>query len=239
MAELWRAVRKRVWIVVAVAAIATLGAGAVARWYLPRLYAATATLMVIPPASGPSAIDTMVTGQQMVTTYTTLASNATVVAKAALTVPGSPPPAALAQNIAATPEAGTNLLTVTVTSRHPRQAAQLTNAISHVLVSTVARITGQPTLKLVTPATPNATPVSPQLKRTLGLAFLLGLLGGVLLVWLMNALDDRVQREEEMATVLECPVLGVISTIPARTAERVRSETPSPSVRRNQRSASS
>ncbi|MCL5115703.1 MAG: Wzz/FepE/Etk N-terminal domain-containing protein [Firmicutes bacterium] len=238
LSQLWAAARRRLWVVILMAIIAAGSAASLSKWYLPKVYGATVTLMVIPsPSSGTDYITTLVTGQQMVATYAALATSPNVLSEAVQAVPGAPSISTLTKDVTAAPESGTNLMTLTVKAASATLAAQLSDSLATTLVNAVTRVTGQASLKVVAFARPDHTPVSPRLARTTAMALALGIVLGFFVAFIWNSLDDAIRQEDELAQVLDCPVLGVISTIPAGTRATNRKRAREASARR-QRSVS-
>ena len=56
-------------------------------------------------------------------------------------------------------------------------------------------------------------PVSPNKKMNIAIAFLLGLMVSVGLVFLLEYLDNTYKTKEQLEKELELPVLGVIPTL--------------------------
>lgn len=63
------------------------------------------------------------------------------------------------------------------------------------------------------PAEPAATPVHPKRSRTLAMALVMSLMLGGGLAFLQEMLDDRLRSGEEIASLLNLPILGVIPLI--------------------------
>jgi capsular polysaccharide biosynthesis protein len=215
LTEMWIAVRRRLWVVIMMVLIAGASAGALCRWYLPKAYSATATLMVL-PGQTPSIdyLNTLVTGQQMVSTYAALATSPTVLSRATRNLTNVPTVAQLTSAVNASAETGTDLMTLTVRAARPDEDSILSNAIANTLTTTVSKVTGQHGLEVVAAATPNTKPVSPRTLRTTAAAAGLAIILGLMIVYMWNALDDAIRREEEIASALSCRSLGVVSTIP-------------------------
>ncbi|NMP22955.1 YveK family protein [Sulfobacillus harzensis] len=240
--EVWKTIRRRLWLVLLMAVLAGGTAASLCRWYLPKMYASTATLMVIPGSDsgagsgGGTYIDTLVAAQQMVATYAALAESPEVLSQASQGLTNAPSPTALSHDVTAAAESGTNLMTVTVRANSPLLAQELANGVAQTLSSTVARVTGQSGLKVVASAKEQEKPVSPRTLRTTATGLALGLILGLLMSFIWNSLDDAIRREEEIVGALSCASLGVISRIPEAqgTAKRVASHAANP-----QRSVSS
>ena len=74
----------------------------------------------------------------------------------------------------------------------------------------VTEDTGALNISILDVAKPGDSPVEPHKTRTMALALVLGLLLGAGLAFLRDWLDHRLRSSEEMARVLDAPVLGVL-----------------------------
>jgi len=211
--ELWRVIRKHLAMIVVVTVVAAATAGILSKFVLPKQYASTATLMVIPQNSAQDLLTNLVTGQSLVDTYAQVAESRsvleTVVSRDNLGLSAT----ALANDVAATPVANTDLMTIKVTSTNPFWASRVSNAVAQATVSTVTRITRQRQLEVVDPAVPVPIPVAPKTKTNVAIALVLGLLVGGGLAFLLEYLDDSLKTEEDIKRVLDLPVLSVIPLI--------------------------
>jgi len=76
-------------------------------------------------------------------------------------------------------------------------------------------------VRLLDAAVPPLVPVKPRIPLVLALALMLGLFGGVGLVYLVELLDNTVKDEEELERLLQAPVLGLLPSFPtAKGGER-------------------
>jgi capsular exopolysaccharide synthesis family protein len=69
-------------------------------------------------------------------------------------------------------------------------------------------------------AVPPSSPSSPKVTKTLLIAGVIGLVVGICLALIMEAMDARIKSPEELETRLRAPVLGVIPKFDARSPER-------------------
>src|SRR5690606_10391613 len=65
-------------------------------------------------------------------------------------------------------------------------------------------------VRLLDAAVPPAKPVRPRIPLVLALSLMLGLFGGVGLVYLVELLDNAIKDEEETERLLQIPVLGML-----------------------------
>lgn len=215
--ELWRVVKKRLAMIIVITLVATLTSGIVSKVVLPKEYAGTATLMVIPHSSAQDLLTSMVTGQQLVDTYSQLVTSPSVVnhVNASLNLGETEPE--LTHAITATPETNTDLLTVTVKGTSPTWSARVANAVANQTVALVTKVQGQKNLEVVTPAAPSSIPVAPKAKTNVAIAFILGLLVSGGLAFLLEYLDDSVHSEEDVKRYFgDWPLLTVIPAIPSK-----------------------
>lgn len=118
----------------------------------------------------------------------------------------------------------TSIVDITARSSDPEEAAAVANEIgpqlasvagefSTVVTSANYRVVSKP----LQPATPPASPTSPNLRNNLALALLGGLVLGVGLALVRHSLDTKVRSEEDIKSLSDAPVLAGLP------AERVAS----------------
>lgn len=208
--ELWRVVKKRLWMIVVITVVATGTSGILSKFVLPKQYASASSLMVIPHNSASDLLTTMVTGQQVVDTYAQVATSRTVLQHVESQLNFSMPIQKLAQMIQATPVTNTDLLTVQVTSTNPNFSSQVANAVAQATVQEVQTLTQQRDLQVVDSAVPTNLPVAPKTKTNVAIALVLGLMVGGGLAFLLEYLDDSLRTEEDVKRVLDLPVLTAV-----------------------------
>lgn len=133
----------------------------------------------------------------------------------------------LARQVTAAAPNGTVVLSVSVDSTDPAEAARIADAVSTELIRVVEGVApadsgGRATVR-VTTVTPAAVPSAPSSPDT-GLNVLAGLVGGtalgVLYAWLRERLDTRVRTAEDLARVTDLPLLASLDTPPGADAGR-------------------
>jgi capsular polysaccharide biosynthesis protein len=238
LVELWRVVRKRLWMILLITIVAGLTSAILSKYVLTKEYASTATLIVIPHETAQDLLTSMVTGQQLVDTYAQVVTTRTVLGHVDQALNLGLSLQTLTNRVVATPDTNTNLLTITVTSPSPTWSARVTNAVANRTVAEVTKLTQQRNLVVADPAVPIPIPVAPKTATNTAIAVVLGLLVGGGLAFLLEYLDDSLRSEEDVRRVLDLPVLGVIPLIeedvvrevPAKKDARAR-RGPPPSAR--------
>lgn len=211
--ELWRVIRKRLKMILVITVVAVATSGILSKFILPKEYAGTATLIVIPHNSTQSLLTSMVTGQQLVDTYAQLVTSRAVVGGVIQSLGLNLTVTQLTKMITATPLTNTDLLTVTVKSPSSSFAARTANEVALKTVSEVTLVQGQKNLEVVNSAVNNPIPVGPKTKVNVAIALVLGLMVSAGLAFLLEYLDDSVRTEEDVKRVFDLPLLTVIPTI--------------------------
>ena len=127
-------------------------------------------------------------------------------------------PSALAQEVKATSDLNTVLISIAVTDTSPVQSAAIAEGVADSLVQAVDELEtprngGESPVRLsiVTPATSPESPTSPNTKLNLILGFAIGLIAGVGTSILRTILDNRIRGELDVRHVTPTPILGGIS----------------------------
>lgn len=123
----------------------------------------------------------------------------------------------IAGKAAATADPSTVLLNVAVTDSDPQRALEVAQGFGEVLPEAIRRLEtpdgGGPALAkltVVNPAALPAAPVAPKTEQNVAIGLALGLLAGVGIALLSNALDRRVKSKEQLELIAGKPVVGSI-----------------------------
>lgn len=105
-----------------------------------------------------------------------------------------------------------NMITIEV--KHPDYtiATNLTNTIAESFSKKLAVYLPVNNVQIIDPAVfiPHATPVSPNLKLNVAVAFIIGIMFSTSAILLWHFLDTRIRSEEDIVSILEHPILGTI-----------------------------
>ncbi|WP_218219801.1 polysaccharide biosynthesis tyrosine autokinase [Nesterenkonia sp. Act20] len=158
--------------------------------------------------------------EQRAATYADLVSTPAVLGPVVQSLGLSTSATALADDVEAQALADTTLLEITATAGSAQQAADIADAVVTSLQNVVDEIEtsleGSPVgdsgimdLAVVQAAQVPTTPESPRLDLTLGAGVAIGLILGIGLAFLREALDTTVRRPEDFAPLTVAPLLGV------------------------------
>ena len=119
-------------------------------------------------------------------------------------------PGELAKKISVDAPKDTRIISITVTDKDPQKARDLANAVREVSADKIKEVTKIEDVTTLEQAEAALTPSSPNVFKNSVLAALLGFIlavGGVVLIELM---DDRIKRPEDIEETMDLVLLGVI-----------------------------
>lgn len=119
-------------------------------------------------------------------------------------------PGELAKKISVDAPKDTRIISITVTDKDPQKARDLANAVREVSADKIKEVTKIEDVTTLEQAEVALTPSSPNVFKNSVLAALLGFIlavGGVVLIELM---DDRIKRPEDIEETMNLVLLGVI-----------------------------
>jgi len=122
-------------------------------------------------------------------------------------------PGELAKKISVDAPKDTRIISITVTDKDPQKARDLANAVREVSADKIKEVTKIEDVTTLEQAEAALTPSSPNVFKNSVLAALLGFIlavGGVVLIELM---DDRIKRPEDIEEVMHLSLLGVIPNL--------------------------
>ena len=203
------AIRRRIWIVILCFAAATLAAAALTIRADKRYSAMSALLLRSSPAVDP---------QRAVDTSLQLLSLPVVAERTANRLPGVSGGEVEAA-VEADQQGESDIIQVTATDSSPEGAALIANTFAEEFL--VFREEGDRErlrsgrIQVVERASPLSDPVSPKPIRNVAFGALVGLVLGLGLALLLEQLDRRIKREEDLA---EATGLALLATVPKRKA---------------------
>jgi len=203
-----QAIRRRIWVVALCFAVAVIGA-IILTARADKEYAATSALLLQPS----SAFEP----QRVVETNLQLTELPDLAVKTARQIPGMSPEA-VSEAIATSQEGESNIIEIEATMPDPDDAAAVANAFAEQFLELRQGNAGgefATEVQFVKRAQPDDNPVSPKPLRNIAFGALIGLVLGVGLALLLEQLDRRVKRQDDLSEVTGLPLLA---TVPRRKA---------------------
>ena len=120
---------------------------------------------------------------------------------------------AVSSALTVVPVADTQILQIKYQSKDPKEAEIVLKAISNNFIKTAKELVPNGNVRTIEAVEMPEKPVSPNKKMNIAIAFFLGLMVSVGLVFLLEYLDNTYKTKEQLEKELELPVLGVIPTL--------------------------
>jgi capsular exopolysaccharide synthesis family protein len=214
--HLLRVIRQRLWLILLVAAVFVGAAVGFSLTQTPR-YEASIKILV-GQEQGITQDPNYALGLQQLTLTMVEAVKSRPVAKAVIQQENLrvTPSVFVEQNLSVEQVPSTQFIKVVYTDTDPQRAQRTANAIGEVFskeISKVSQSANAVTATVWEPAVVLDEPVSPDYKRNVLLALILGLMFGVGLAFLLEYLDDSWRSPEEVEQISGVSTYGVIPTI--------------------------
>jgi len=125
-------------------------------------------------------------------------------------------PEGIASQIEVTRVDDSKVIMIGVTDQQPKTAADIANYTAKVFKNEAGKLLEFDDVQLLSEAKQNNSPVSENKDRLIYIAAILGLVAGVGLVFLIDSLDDTIEKENQVEEVLGVPVIGAISNMKSK-----------------------
>ena len=119
----------------------------------------------------------------------------------------------LSKKIQVTVPLDTRIVSIVVKDDQPEEASRIANALREVAAEKIIKVTRVSDVTTLEEARPALTPSSPNIRRNTLLAFLAGGAVMVILVLLLELLDDRVKRPEDVEEVMHVALLVIVPVL--------------------------
>ena len=122
-------------------------------------------------------------------------------------------PAELSKKISVSVPTDTRILSITARDGDPKEAARIANGLRNVAAEKIISVTKVSDVTTLDEAEVPQSPSSPNIRRNVLLGFVAGAGLIVVLLVVVEVLDDRVKRPEDVEELMGLPLLGVVPDI--------------------------
>lgn len=119
-------------------------------------------------------------------------------------------PAGLSEKVTVAVPTDTRIVSITVADGNPNEASRIANTLREVAAEKIIAVTKVSDVTTLEEAEVPKEPSSPNIRRNVLLGFLAGGVVMVVVVLLVDILDDRVKRPEDIEEVMGLTLLGVV-----------------------------
>ena len=122
-------------------------------------------------------------------------------------------PAELSKKISVSVPTDTRILSITAKDGDPKEAARIANGLRNVAAEKIIAVTKVSDVTTLDEAEVPQSPSSPNIKRNVLLGFIAGAGLMVVLMVVVEVLDDRVKRPEDIEELMGLTLLGIVPDI--------------------------
>ncbi|MEF3308994.1 Wzz/FepE/Etk N-terminal domain-containing protein [Paenibacillus sp. GYB004] len=218
--EILLILKRKLWILISIVSIACLATAVINLYFTKPVYS-TSTKLIVNKSSESSSIDKLDLGSlnaniQLINTYKEILKTRAILDKVVdehpefnLTAEG------LNARITVTSKEQSQVMTINVTdTSHPR-AVGIVNAVAEVFKREIPRIMKVDNVTILNEEKiqDHPTPVSPNIRLNMIIAFIASLLISTGLIFFLEYLDDSIKSEKDIELALGLPTLAMIRKI--------------------------
>ena len=119
----------------------------------------------------------------------------------------------LGRKVSVTVPTDTRIVSISVRDGKPEEASRIANALREVAAQKIISVTRVSDVTTLEEARPATSPSSPNIRRNTMMATIAGVGFVTVIVLLVELLDDRVKRPEDIEEVMHLSLLGVIPNL--------------------------
>ncbi|HET4693337.1 TPA: capsular biosynthesis protein CpsC [Streptococcus pneumoniae] len=211
--QLFKTLWKRKLMILIVALVTGTGAFAYSTFIVKPEYTSTTRIYVVNRNQGDKPGLTnqdLQAGTYLVKDYREIILSQDALEKVATNLKLDMPAKTLASKVQVAVPADTRVVSISVKDKQPEEASRIANSLREVAAEKIVAVTRVSDVTTLEEARPATTPSSPNVRRNSLFGFLGGAVVTVIAVLLIELLDTRVKRPEDVEDVLKIPLLGLV-----------------------------
>lgn len=211
--QLFKTLWKRKLMILIVALVTGTGAFAYSTFIVKPEYTSTTRIYVVNRNQGDKPGLTnqdLQAGTYLVKDYREIILSQDALEKVATNLKLDMPAKTLASKVQVAVPADTRIVSISVKDKQPEEASRIANSLREVAAEKIVAVTRVSDVTTLEEARPATTPSSPNVRRNSLFGFLGGVVVTVIAVLLIELLDTRVKRPEDVEDVLKIPLLGLV-----------------------------
>ena len=214
--QLLKILWKRKFLIALVAIVTGVVAFAYSSFIVKPEYTSTTRIYVVNrnqgDKSGPTNQD-LQAGSYLVKDYREIILSQDVLEKVATDLKLDLSPKDLTKKVKVTVPVDTRIVSISVTDRAPEEASRIANSLREVAAQKIISVTRVSDVTTLEEARPATSPSSPNIRRNTMIGFLAGAVVMIATVILIELLDTRVKRPEDIEDVMQIALLGVVPNL--------------------------
>jgi capsular polysaccharide biosynthesis protein len=211
--EIFEVIRKRAWIIIVITAVSTLISGILSFFVIPPTYEAKTSIIIGKETSSSDdrvRYDDVMMYQKLVKTYSEIAQSRFIAEETIKKLNLNETPEEFLKSIKVTPQPDTQIMEISAQSKDPQDAVNRVNMLTSVFVEEAPNIYSSGSVKIMDKAAFPKEPVKPKKALNIAIAFFLGIMVSLGIVFLLEYMDNTIKTESDVEKYLNLPVIGII-----------------------------
>jgi capsular polysaccharide biosynthesis protein len=214
--ELFAVLRKRLSMIGAITLTAALISAIVSYFFITPIYQSSTQILVNQKKQeGVFQPGEVQANLQLVNTYNVIIKSPAILDKVIEELNLDMSVQQLTEKINVASEKDSQVISVTVQDPNPKAARDIANTTADVFKAEISNIMNVDNVSILAKAEvmKGQGPVKPRPALNIAIAVVVGLMTSVGLAFLLEYLDNTIKKEQDIETILELPVLGVVATM--------------------------
>jgi len=225
--EILRIIRKRIWIVLLITLIATTASGVMSYFFITPIYQASTQLLV--NSSKDNSINSLTANDvrfslDIIQTYIEVIKSPRILDQAAQELGLKINALQLEKKLDISTVKQSQIISITAEDPDQHVAAKIANGIASTFQREIPKIMKVDNVQILAEAKQeeNPSPVKPRPILNIAIAFVVGLMTSIGLIFLIEYLDNSLKNEADVERYLGLPVLGMVAPIDEKTEQRIK-----------------
>lgn len=218
--ELYDTLKKRILLIISITMLAVAISALISYFMLTPKYQASTQVLVSQAATG-SITSMLASGNpfdsdsKYIDTYNVILKSPYILEQVIAEIGLERSHGQLNGQISVAQEGRSQVVTIRVEDSNPILAVEIANITADIFRREIQTLLRIDNIHILSPAemSKNPTPISPKPNLNMGIAFVLGLMTSVGIVFLLEFLNNTIRNEEDIEKILGLPVLGSIPII--------------------------
>jgi capsular polysaccharide biosynthesis protein len=225
--EILRILRKRIWIVVLITILATAISGVLSYFFMTPIYQASTQILVNnskESSNTPLNVNDLRFNLDIIQTYIEVITSPRILDQAIREMKLNLTYQQLKSKINVSTVKQSQLISITVEDPDQHTAAKIANGIASTFQQEIPKIMNVDNVQILAEAKEetNPSPVKPKPVLNMAIAFVVGLMTSIGLIFLIEYLDNTIKNEADVNRYLGLPVLGMVAPIDEKTEQKLK-----------------
>jgi capsular polysaccharide biosynthesis protein len=215
--KLGEIIKKRLKLILLIILACTVITGLLSYFVIPPTYEASTSIIIGKAPDQHNTTESSYSNdndiymyQKLIKTYASIAKSDMVSDKTAEWLNNGIKGKEIQKATTVTPETDTQILDIKCRSGEPEIAQKMANVLTATFIEESQKIYPTDNIKIMDEAKLPEKPAKPKKLLNIAIAFFIGIIGSIGIAFMLEYMDNTIKTEEDVAKLLQLPVLGAI-----------------------------